>query len=88
MHAAVFAAWVVLFVVQAALVRTGRTPVHRRMGAFAAVIGAVIPGLGLATALAITRMQAAAGDLTAEQSLISPIFDMTAFTTTFCLALW
>jgi hypothetical protein len=87
-HAAVFAAWVVLFVVQAALVRTRRTTLHRRLGPFAAAAGALIPGLGLATALTITRLQVAAGDLTAEQSLIIPIFDMTAFTTTFCLALY
>jgi hypothetical protein len=87
-HAAIFTAWVVLFLTQAGLVRARRSALHRRLGPFAASLGAVIPGLGLATALTITRLQVAAGDQTAAQLLIIPIFDMTAFTATFSLALY
>lgn len=50
-HAAAFATWIVLFVAQTTLVATGRTTIHRRLGAAGAVLALVMLSLGFATAV-------------------------------------
>lgn len=55
-HALVFSGWVVLFVVQSALMRVSKPALHRRLGMFGAVMGSVLPVLGLATALVMRRL--------------------------------
>lgn len=87
-HAAVFTAWVVLFFVQAALVMQRRVPLHRRLGKIGAVLGGLIPVVGILTALAMTKFSVAQGRVAAERLLILPLFDMLAFTAAFALALY
>jgi uncharacterized membrane protein YozB (DUF420 family) len=54
-HAIVSAAWLVLFLAQATLVATGRTPVHRRVGIFGAVLTMVFIVVGYFTIIEEAR---------------------------------
>ena len=54
-HGAVFAAWIVLYLVQTALVRTGDVRMHRRLGLFGVALMLVMPFLGVATELTMLR---------------------------------
>jgi len=47
LHGVVFSAWIVLFVVQSALVRSGRTDIHRRLGVFGALLVPVMVVIGV-----------------------------------------
>jgi hypothetical protein len=60
LHGAVLSAWFAWFVSQTWLVRTGRTPRHRRMGVVGAIIAAVVVVVGpMASFGLISRMRAA-----------------------------
>ena len=48
-HGAVLTAWFLLLVIQAFLVRAGRTRVHRRVGPFAAVLAVAVVAISLFT---------------------------------------
>ena len=88
-HAAVFSAWLIFFVLQATLVASGHVRWHRRAGWFGVGLGAMIPFLGVATAIVMGRFdreQLHQDDVTAF--LIIPLFDMLCFTTAFALAVW
>jgi hypothetical protein len=87
MHAMVFTVWVLLFIVQAALVRTHRLVWHRRLGVFGFVLGALVPVGGVATALIMTRLHRADGEMGGESFLIISLFDMLAFAVAFGLAM-
>lgn len=54
-HAAAFAAWIVLFGVQTALIATHRVRLHRRLGVGAAVLAVLMLVLGYATAIHAAR---------------------------------
>jgi hypothetical protein len=89
-HAAVFTGWLIFFILQTALVRTGNVLVHRRIGLFGAAMGAAMVVLGVSTAIIMARfhlLQLHESD--AEAGLMIPLFDMVCFGTTFGLAvLW
>ncbi|MDV6329940.1 hypothetical protein [Asticcacaulis sp. 201] len=51
-HAAIFASWVILYVVQNALVVADNIALHRRLGIFGACLAAVMTGYGLFTTIA------------------------------------
>jgi hypothetical protein len=62
-HGGVLTAWFVWLVVQTAMVRTGRTATHRRLGVVGAVIGAAVVVAGpMATFGAVGRLRAAGFD--------------------------
>ena len=90
-HAAAFSAWVVLFIVQSALIRTRNLRLHRYLGWFGAALGAVMVPLGFAVAVIMGRFhihqlhQAAS---LYEAPLISPFYDMTAFGILLALAVY
>ena len=88
-HAAVFSGWLVLFVLQSTLVRSHHVRWHRRVGVFGAGLGALIPVLGVATAITMGRFNLLqlhqAG---AEAFLIIPLWDMATFTPAFALAVY
>lgn len=86
-HAAIFTGWVLLFVAQVALVRLRRVAWHRRLGLFGMLLGALMPMVGIATALAMTRLRRAEGSTGGEAFLVISLFDMLAFATTFGLAM-
>lgn len=50
-HALLFTAWVLLFIVQAGLIRSGQTALHRRLGIAGFVMAAVIVAVGWYTAI-------------------------------------
>jgi hypothetical protein len=84
----VFTTWVLLFIAQTALVRGRRIDWHIRLGLFGMAVGAVIPVVGIATALAMTRLEASAGAALVGQEafLALSFFDMAAFAIAFWLA--
>jgi hypothetical protein len=55
-HAAVFACWFALFVVQVALVTRGRIDAHRRLGTLGMALAGAMLALGTATAVAVARL--------------------------------
>ncbi len=88
-HVAVFSAWIILFITQATLVRARRVDLHRRLGRWGLALGMAIPPVGVATAMAMTRLHVAHGDLDAAGSFVVPCFDMIAFSSIFAFgALW
>jgi hypothetical protein len=88
-HAAVFSGWLVLFVLQSTLVRSHHVRWHRRVGLFGAGLGALIPVIGVATAITMGRFNLLqlhqAG---AAAFLIIPLWDMATFTPAFALAVY
>jgi hypothetical protein len=88
-HALVFASWLLLFLTQTAFVRARRVDLHRRLGQWGLWLGAAIPPLGVATAIAMTRVRVAHGEVEVAASFLIPCFDMLSFTPAFVLAaLW
>lgn len=55
LHAAVFTAWIALFVTQALLVKQGRVATHKRLGQASAVLAPILLVVGLAAAVTVTR---------------------------------
>jgi hypothetical protein len=86
-HGVVFSGWVVLFAIQSALVRSRKVAVHRALGIGGAVLGAAIPVVGMATAVAMARVHIGEGSFDEPQFLIVSVYDMTAFLVPFLLAL-
>jgi hypothetical protein len=88
-HAVLFSGWLVFFVSQSLLVRTHRVRIHRSLGWFGVVVGALIPLVGVATAVTMAKF-----DLTqlkmnnADADMIIPLWDMVAFTPAFVLAIY
>ena len=85
-HAAVFAAWVLLFITQTSLVRAGRVGWHRRLGLLGIGLGCAIPIFGAWVAIAMAVVRTQHGDAGAAQFLILPIFYMIAFAVLFGFA--
>src|SRR5262245_40309275 len=88
-HAAVFSGWLVFFLLQSALVRTQNVRVHRSIGWFGAGFGALIPVVGVATAITMGRFDIRALHQNhVEMDLMIPLWDMVVFTTAFGLAIY
>src|SRR5262249_36314089 len=75
LYGVVFSAWILLFVVQTALVSLHRTPVHRRLGVAGGVLAAAMILLGTFVALR-SGISADRGRLA---FLAVPLFDMPVF---------
>lgn len=86
-HALVAGAWIPLLIVQASLVRAGRVDLHRCVAAWGVVHAALIPTLGLATAVAMAHARLAHGEDDAAVSFPIPVNDALAFSVAFGLAL-
>lgn len=87
-HAVVFASWVVLLILQSALIRTHNVRLHRRVGYSALTLGVAIPVVGIATAITMGRFNTMHGSMDEPQFLVVPFFDMVAFCAVLGLALW
>lgn len=90
-HGSVFSGWVAFFIFQSALVRTHKVKLHRLTGWFGAGLGAVIPVLGISTAMVMDRFNVLTFHLPAGAASFFAIqaLDMVSFTTAFWLAvLW
>ena len=78
-HAAVFTAWVLLFIVQTALISSRRIAVHRRLGVAGAVLAAAMVVAGTRLALATAARGAAPAGVDPLAFLVIPLTDMVLF---------
>ncbi len=85
LHAFVSSAFVALFVVQSALVRTRSVRWHRRLGALGVAMGAAMPVLGMATAISTLKGSA---DTFSRAFLVLQLNDIISFSIAFALAVW
>jgi hypothetical protein len=78
-HGAAFSGWVVFFILQSALVRVRKVSVHRTLGWFGAVVGAMMVTLGAVVAVVMGRFDALQLHQPDAAFLSIPFFDMLAF---------
>jgi hypothetical protein len=87
-HGALFTLWVLLFVVQTALVATHRTPVHQRLGILGGILAAAMIVVGSMTAIRAAARGSAPPDVEALAFLAVPLADMVLFAGFVGAALW
>jgi hypothetical protein len=87
-HIGLFAAWVVLFVAQAAFIRFNLRKWHRQLGFVGIALGASMPFVGVATAILMANFHLATGHPHAVSALAVPFSDMVAFGIAFWLAIY
>ncbi len=87
LHGALFTAWVLLFIVQTALVASRRVTVHRRLGVAGAVLAGLMIVVGTSTAIATAARGGAPPGVDPLVFLVIPLFDMLLFATFITLAL-
>ncbi len=88
LHGALFTGWVVLFIVQTALVASHRVRVHRRLGIAGGVLAAAMVVVGVSTAIASAARGAAPPGVDPLVFLAIPLFDMLLFPIFVGAALW
>jgi hypothetical protein len=87
LHGVLFTAWVLLFIVQTALVAGRRVAVHRRLGVATAVLAALMIVVGTSTAIATAARGGAPPGVDPLVFLVIPLFDMLLFATFVTVAL-
>ncbi|MBI2188746.1 MAG: hypothetical protein HYU37_16735 [Acidobacteria bacterium] len=90
LHGTVFLGWMLLFVAQAALVSTGRTRVHRRIGTVGIAYGLLVLIVGLTVTIyaPLAHIASGAWDLDAAAAfLLLPLGDMALFAGLFAAAI-
>jgi hypothetical protein len=80
-HGALFTAWVLLFIVQTALVAGHRVAVHRRLGIAGAVLAAAMIVAGTFAAITAAARGSTAPGADPLAFLVIPLFDMALFGT-------
>jgi hypothetical protein len=78
-HAALFTAWMLLFIVQTALISARRVAMHRRIGIAGAVLAAAMIVAGTTLALVTAARGAAPPGVDPIAFLAIPLFDMVMF---------
>lgn len=86
-HGLVMTAWFVLFFVQARLVATGRTHIHRQLGAAGIVMAALVIGVSMALAIAAVRAGRTPAGIPPLIFLVLPLGEMVAFAALFGTAI-
>jgi hypothetical protein len=79
LHAALFTTWIVLFIVQTALISGRRVAVHRTLGGFGAVLAGGMIVAGTLTAIATAARGSAPPGMDPRAFLAIPLFDMVLF---------
>lgn len=88
-HGIVMTAWLAFFIFQSALVRTHNVKIHRRTGWFGAGLGAVVPVVGIATAVVMDRFLVYRLHVPHEEWFFSiQLWDMISFAACFWLAVY
>jgi len=80
-HGALFTAWVLLFIVQTALVASRHVAVHRRLGVAGAALAAAMVVAGTLMAIATAARGSAPVGVDPLAFLVIPIFDIVLFAT-------
>jgi hypothetical protein len=80
-HAILFTAWVLLFMVQTALIASRRVAVHRRLGVAGAALAAAMVVAGTSLAIATAAQGRAPGGADPLAFLVVPSSDMVLFAT-------
>jgi hypothetical protein len=80
-HGALFTSWVLLFIIQTALVANRRVAVHRRLGIAGAVLAAGMVVAGTAVAISTAAQGPGADGADPLVFLVIPLFDMVLFPT-------
>lgn len=88
LHAALFTAWVLLFLAQTSLVATHRVAVHRRLGVAVALLAGLMVVAGTVIALATARRGGGPPGLDPLAFLVIPLGDMAVFSVLVTAALW
>ena len=86
-HGLVMTAWFALFLVQARLVATGRTRMHRHLGAAGIAIALMVVAMGVATAIASARAGSAPIGVPPLIFLVMPLGEMVVFAALFTAAI-
>jgi hypothetical protein len=79
LHGALFTSWVLLFIVQTALVSSRKVAVHRKLGVAGAVLAAAMVVAGTSLAIAAAARGSAPPGMDPKAFLILPLFDMILF---------
>jgi hypothetical protein len=88
LHAAIFGGWVVLLMVQSALIRSRNVRLHHTVGLAGFALGSAIPVVGMATAIVMARIYTQLGSPDEAQFLVLGFYDMVAFAIAFGLAIF
>lgn len=80
LHAALFTCWVLLFLVQTALIARHRVAVHRRLGVAGGVLAAGMVTAGTLLAVATAARGGGPGGVDPLAFMAIPLFDMVLFT--------
>ncbi len=86
-HGVVMTAWFTLFLVQARLVATGRTAVHRKLGLAGIAIALLVMAVGMMVAIASVRSGSTPVGLPPLVFLVLPVGELVAFATLFTAAI-
>lgn len=87
-HGALFTAWMVLFIVQTALVAARRVAVHRRLGIAGVALAAAMLVVGTKTSIAAAARGSAPPGIEPLVFLVVPLFDMVLFAGFVATAVW
>jgi hypothetical protein len=88
-HGVIMTLWFALFIVQARLVATGRTDLHRRLGVVGAFLVVLILAVGVATAIDAGRRGASpAPDVSPLMFMAVPLVQVVVFAVLVGFALW
>jgi hypothetical protein len=88
LHGALFTGWVLLFILQTALVARHRTRLHQRVGIAGSVLAGAMLMVGTMTAIASAARGSAPPGVTPLSFLIVPLTDMVLFAGFVGAALW
>ena len=78
-HAVLFTSWMLLFIVQTALVAGRQVKLHRQLGVAGVLLSAVMVAVGAMTAVEAAARGAGPGGIDPLAFLVVPIFDITLF---------
>ena len=86
-HAIVFPAWIVLFIVQSTLIRSHKVRLHRRLGWFGVGLAVAIIIVGTLTAISMARFEEK-DPFNSAAFLIVQVMDLSSFAVPFALAIY
>jgi FtsH-binding integral membrane protein len=81
LHAVVFTAWMLLFLLQASLPSLGRPNLHRRIGRVAMAYGMVVALVGIAASILVPASRVAAGQMPLERASLVVLYNLTDIVT-------